>query len=213
MTGLKILLVDDHAVVRAGYRLLLTQCSRIEEVREATGGEQACQVYSEWCADVVVMDLSMPGIGGLEAIRRIRLRDSSARVLVFSIHDEPVYLKKALSAGASGYITKSSAADILVGATLAVADGETYVESGLGSIRGAPAGRDSPVEHIEQLSTREFDVFLLLARGFTVREISEELHLSYKTVANYNTAIKSKLGVATSAEMARLAIQKGLFQN
>lgn len=109
-----VMLVDDHAVVRAGYRLLLSQSENIEVVCEAERGEEACQFYTEWQPDVVVMDLSLPGIGGLASIRRISSRDPGAKVLVFSIHDELVYVLRALEAGAKGYITKSSAPETLV---------------------------------------------------------------------------------------------------
>lgn len=209
-----VMLVDDHAVVRAGYRLLLSQFNRIEVVCEAERGEEACQYYAESNPDVVVMDLSMPGIGGLTAIRRIRARDPEARILAFSIHDEPVYAERALEAGASGYITKSCAPEILVEAVLAVARNEHYIEREIAQRLAMQkiSGHDAAA-NLQTLSAREFDVFCLLARGRTPREIAEELRLSYKTTANYSTLIKSKLGVNTSAEMARLALQQGIFKD
>jgi two-component system invasion response regulator UvrY len=209
-----VMLVDDHAVVRAGYRLLLSLSKHIEIIREAERGEEACQYYAECRPDVVVMDLSMPGIGGLAAIRRIRARDPGARILAFSIHDESVYARRALEAGATGYITKSCAPEILVEAVLAVARNEHYVERdiaqrlALQKIEGLDAAAN-----LQTLSAREFDVFCLLAQGRTPREIAEELRLSSKTTANYSTLIKSKLGVNTSAEMARLALQQGIFKD
>jgi len=209
-----VMLVDDHAVVRAGYRLLLSQSQRIEVVREAERGEEACQHYAEALPDVVVMDLSMPGIGGLAAIRRIRARDPAARILAFSIHDETVYAERALEAGASGYITKSCAPEILVEAVLALARDEPYIEPEI-ALRLAlqkVKGRDSATS-LQTLSAREFEIFCLLARGRTPREVADELRLSPKTTANYSTAIKYKLGVNTTAEMARLAYQQGIFKD
>jgi len=208
-----VMLVDDHAVVRAGYRLLLGQSPRIEVVREAERGEEACQYYAECQPDVVVMDLSMPGIGGLAAIRRIRARDPAARILAFSIHDETVYAERALEAGAAGYITKSCAPEILVEAVQAIARGEHYIEQDIACRLAVQktTGLDAAAL-LQSLSAREFDVFCLLAQGRTPREVADELRLSYKTAANYSTQIKAKLGVNTTAEMARLAFQQGIFK-
>ena len=208
-----VMLVDDHAVVRAGYRLLLGQSGQIEIVNEAERGEEACQRYAECQPDVVVMDLSMPGIGGLAAIRRIRARDPKARILAFSIHNEAVYAERALEAGASGYISKSCAPEILVEAVLAVSRNEYYIEREIAQrlavqkVEGVDA-----TPNLQALSAREFEVFCLLAQGLTPREVAKELRLSYKTTANYSTLIKCKLGVNTTAEMARLAIQQGIFK-
>jgi DNA-binding NarL/FixJ family response regulator len=208
-----VMLVDDHAVVRAGYRLLLGQSPLIEVVREAERGEEACQYYAECQPDVVVMDLSMPGIGGLAAIRRIRARDPEARILAFSIHDETVYAERALAAGAIGYISKSCAPEILVEAVQAVARGGQYIEQDIARRLALQQGngRDAAAL-LQSLSAREFEVFCLLAQGRTPREVADELRLSYKTAANYSTQIKAKLGVNTTAEMARLAFQQGLFK-
>ena len=208
------MLVDDHAVVRAGYRLLLSQSGLIEIVREAERGEEACQQYAECKPDVVVMDLSMPGMGGLAAIRRILARDPDARILAFSIHDEAVYAERALEAGAYGYITKSCAPEILVQAVLAVARNEHYIEREIAQRldKKKVSGQDAAA-NLQTLSAREFDVFCLLAQGRTPREIAGELRLSYKTTSNYSTLIKSKLGVNTTAEMARLALQQGIFKD
>ena len=213
MSKITVMLVDDHAVVRAGYRLLLGQSPLIDVVREAERGEEACQYYAECQPDVVVMDLSMPGIGGLAAIRRIRARDPEARILAFSIHDETVYAERALEAGAVGYISKSCAPEILVEAVRTVACGGHYIEHDIARRLAAQkaTGLDAAAQ-LQSLSAREFDVFCLLARGRTPREVADELRLSYKTAANYSTQIKSKLGVNTTAEMARLAFQQGIFK-
>lgn len=211
---IRVMLVDDHAVVRAGYRLLLSQAENLEVAVEAESGEQACQLYAEQQPDVVVMDLSLPGIGGLAAIRRIRARDDGARILVFSIHDELAYVSRALEAGAKGYISKASAPDILLEAVLNIAAGGIYVEPGLAKRLGGQTVAGEPhTERLANLSAREFDVFCLLAQGHTTRQVADELCMSYKTAANYATAIRGKLGVSTTAEMARLAYQNGLLKS
>lgn len=204
MNKIKVLLVDDHAVVRAGFRLLLASSADIDVIAEAERGEQVCSFYEQFSPDVVVMDLSMPGIGGLEAIRRLCNREDSAKVLVFSIHDEAVYVEKALNAGAKGYITKKSAAEIMLEAVIKIAKEGYYIEQGLIS----QADKQTP---IDLLSAREFDVFRLLAKGMTARDIADQLCLSYKTVANYSTQIKAKLKVSSVAELAHMAIANGII--
>jgi DNA-binding NarL/FixJ family response regulator len=212
-TRIKVILVDDHAVVRAGFRMLLSTEAGIDVIAEADRGEAACQLYLEQQPDVMVLDLSMPGIGGLESIRRICSRDSNARVLVFSVHDEMVYVDRAMQAGARGYITKNSAHGILVEAIKLIAAGDIYIEQGL--IKNLPL-QHSENEYqaiIETLSAREFDVFLLLAKGLTAHKISDELCLGYKTVANYGTQIKSKLKVSSVAELAHIAMVLGMMKH
>jgi len=214
MSKITVMVVDDHAVVRAGYRLLLSQTENIEVVAEASRGEEACQCYAAIQSDVVVMDINLPGIGGLAAIRRICARDPNARILAFSIHDEPLYVQKALEAGAKGYVAKSCAPEILVDAVIEIASGKTYIDPDIAQrmvLQGA-AGTD-PAAALRSLSAREFDVFCLLAKGCTTREVAEELCLGYKTVANYITVLKSKLQVNTTAEMARLAYQHAILKN
>lgn len=206
-----VLLVDDHAVVRAGFELLLAASSDIAVIAEADRAEQACSLYLEKQPDVVVMDLSMPGIGGLDGIRRILHRDGGAKILVFSIHDETVYVDRALQAGARGYISKSSAPDILAEAILRVAAGEIYIEERLR--KPAAGNTETPPFDLSDFSPREFDVFCLLAKGMTVREIADELRLGHKTVANYSTQIRNKLHVATLAELAHIAIALGVMKS
>jgi two-component system invasion response regulator UvrY len=203
---IRVLLVDDHAVVRAGFRLLLASVDAIEVVAEASRCEEACKLYEDWRPDVAVMDLSMPGIGGLEGIRRITARDPEAKILVFSIHDEKVYVDRALAAGAKGYITKNSAPEILITAVQAIAGGGTYVEAGLNASGSFPFGQKDYRALLATLSPKEFDVFRLLAKGLTTHEAANELCLGVKTVANYSTQVKAKLKVHTAAELARLAI-------
>lgn len=197
----RILLVDDHAVVRAGFKMLLTTGHAIEIVAEAERGEQVVNLYAQKAIDVVVMDLSMPGIGGLETIHRLLQRFPDARVLVFSVHHEQVYVNRALKAGAYGYITKNSAPDILPAAIADVMSGKQYVEDGL---LQQTDGQDLQAI-IDAFSQREFDVFRQLAVGVPVQVIADELCLGYKTVANYATQIKKKLNVRSSAELLQIA--------
>ncbi|MGZ4979046.1 MAG: response regulator [Methylobacter sp.] len=210
---IKVMLVDDHAVVRAGFRMLLSAEAEIDVIAEAERGEAACQLYLDQQPDVVVLDLSMPGIGGLESIRRICNRDSQAKILVFSVHDERVYVDRAMNAGAKGYITKNSAPGILVEAIQKIAAGKIYIEQGLMK-NMPPQNSEADYQNIvDTLSPREFDVFLLLAKGLTVHKIADELCLGYKTVANYGTQIRSKLKVSTVAELAHIAMVLGIMKN
>ena len=207
---ISIILVDDHAVVRAGFKMLLAAGDMIDVIGEAARGEQAIQLYQELQPDMVVMDLSMPGIGGLEAIRRIVQRDPEALILVFSVHHEQVYIHRALAAGARGYITKNSAPEILTEAIAAILQGDEYIETGLikGSESHSPHNDIQAV--ISEFSPREFDVFNLLAQGLTVQKIAGQLCLGQKTVANYATQIKKKLQVSTTAELAHIAVNMGV---
>lgn len=208
---IKVMLVDDHAVVRAGYQMLLKNTPEIEVIAEASTGEEAYRLYTVHAPDVVVMDLSLPGIGGIEAIKRIHSRDSKARILVFSMHEEVIFVEQAIQAGASGYITKSTDPQLLVEAIKRLAIGEKYIDSDLAQRLAyeKSRGQDSP---LSDLSTREFEIFCMLAEGLNTSEIAKRLSLSYKTVANYSTQIKSKLDVATVADIARIAIRYNVIQ-
>ena len=213
MTGspLKVFLVDDHAVVRAGYRLLLENNPDIEVIAELKSGEEAHQQVLELKPDVVIMDLSMPGMGGLEAIKRIKAKSRKVRILVFTMHDNIAFVEHALNAGASGYITKSSAPNVLVKAVQRVAAGERYIDSQLEERLGVQQtlGKGSP---FSKLSKREFQVFCQFAEGFNATEIAEDLSLSVKTVANYQTQLKDKLGISSTSELVKLALSNGIIQ-
>ncbi len=212
MTNIKVLLVDDHAVVRTGFKLLLSAAvPNIQVVAEAERGEQAIQLYQQHRPDIIVMDLSMPGIGGLETIRRIIQRDEKANILVFSVHDELVYVQRALNNGAKGYITKNSAPDILPEAIATILQGENYIEKGL--LKQQEQTTDDYQKCIAEFSVREFDIFSLLAKGLTAHKIADELCLGYKTVANYITQIKKKLQVSSIAEIAHIAVMLGLLKH
>lgn len=207
----RVMLVDDHAVVREGYRNLLEDNDNIAIVGEAESGEIACKVYTDSQPDVVIMDLTLPGMSGLEAIRRILARDANARILIFSMHEDTVFVEQGLQAGAMGYITKSSSAEVLVEAVTQVAAGRIHIDQEIAQNLAVQKSRGKSTP-FAGLSTREFEIFCLLAEGANVANIAERLSLSYKTVANYSTQIKNKLNVSTTAELARLAIRHGIVK-
>lgn len=209
-----VLLVDDHSVVRAGYKAYLSLSDKIGSIYEADRGEAACQLYGRHKPDVVIMDLSMPGIGGLESIRRLARRDPECRILVFSIYNDVIYVTRALKAGAKGYISKDSQPDTLIAAVRQVAAGSTFIDPQIAQDFAGHLTANKRMEDsgsLELLSSREFDVFRLLAQGMTNRDIAEKLCLSYKTVCNHATAVKDKLGVKTLAELSLLAIRQGVI--
>jgi len=212
MAKIRIMLVDDHAVVRVGFRMLLNATSDIEVVDEADSGEAAYQRYPEVRPDVVVMDLAMPGIGGIEAVRRLLSRDAQARVLILSAHEDTAHLKRVLKVGALGYLSKRSAPEDLIGAVRAVAAGRIYLDADLArklAVQDLGGGTAGPVE---ALSEREFTVFIQLARGQSVNQIAETLCLSPNTVGTHLYNIKQKLGAANQAELALIAVRNGLIE-
>ncbi len=213
MTKISVLLVDDHAVVREGYKSYLSLSEKIGNVYEANSGETACQQYLQTPVDVVVMDLSMPGMGGLECIRRLLNRDSQCKILVFSIHNELTYATRAIKSGAKGYISKSSTPETLITAVNSIAQGQTYIEDVMAQQLAISMIKEQDDEYkIKALSPREFDVFCLLANGHNTREAAKKLHLSYKTICNHSTAIKDKLSVKTIAEFTLMATRLGLIK-
>lgn len=209
---IKILLVDDHAVVRTGFRLLLQSVPDLSVVCEAESGEAACQRYAEFTPDIVVMDLAMPGMGGLEALRRIRIRDPHARVLALSAHDDLMHARRALREGALGFLSKRSAPETLIEAVTTVAAGRRYIDASLAqklAIADLDGAAKSPVE---RLSEREFEVFIRLARGETVQRIADALKLSASTVGTHLYNVKQKLGVVNQSELTLIAIRHGLIE-
>jgi DNA-binding NarL/FixJ family response regulator len=208
-----VLLVDDHAVVRAGYKSFLSLSDKVGTIYEAERGESACQLYNQYQPDIVIMDLSMPGMGGFESIRRLVTRDARCKILVSSIHNELVYVTCAIKSGAKGYITKNNSPETLMTAVYQVASGNTFIEPALAQQLAINVASERGVSNqIEVLSPREFDVFCLLANGMTTRDAAEKLCLSYKTVCNHTTAIKEKLGIKTLAELALVATRQGLLE-
>jgi two-component system, NarL family, invasion response regulator UvrY len=208
---IRVLLVDDHAVVRTGFRLLLQSQPDINVVAEAQSGEAACQMYAELTPDVVVMDLGMPGMGGLEALRRIRARDSTARVLALSAHDDPMHARRALREGALGFLSKRSAPEALIEAIASLAAGRRYLDPNLAQKLALAEIEGATRSPIEQLSEREFEVFIRLAGGATVQKIADDLKLSASTIGTHLYNIKQKLGVVNQSELTLLAIRHGLI--
>lgn len=207
---IRVMLVDDHAIVRMGFRMLLGTPD-IEVVAEASSGEQACQDYAQVRPDVVVMDLSMPGMGGLEALRRLLAHDSKARVLVLSAHEATAYPQRALKAGALGYLSKRGAPDSLIDAVRVVAAGRRYVDAQMAQ-KLAIAQIEGEASPADMLSEREFAVFLQLAQGLTVAQIAEHLKLASSTVGTHLYNIKQKLSASNQAELTLIALRWGLIQ-
>jgi len=207
---IRVLLVDDHALVRMGFRMLLAD-AQCEVVAEVDSGEEACIAYPQVKPDVVVMDLSMPGIGGLEAVRRLLAQDPKARILALSAHEDTAHPRRVLRAGALGYLTKRSAPDTLIAAVSAVARGQRYMDPATAQAL-ALAQLEGDANPAETLSEREFSVFLQLARGQSVAQIAETLNLSPSTVGTHLYHVKQKLGASNQSELTLVALRWGLIQ-
>ena len=207
---IRVMLVDDHAVVRMGFRMLLSQ-ALMEVVGECDTGEQACAAYARIRPDVVVMDLSMPGMGGLEALRRLLAQDAQARILVLSAHEDSAHPQRVLRAGALGYLCKRSAPDALIAAVGAVAERRTYLDP-LTAKMLSLAQKKGQASPAQTLSEREFAVFIQLAQGRNVAQIAANLNLSPSTVGTHLYRVKQKLGAGNQAELTLAALQWGLLQ-
>jgi two-component system, NarL family, invasion response regulator UvrY len=205
-----VMLVDDHAVVRMGFRLLLSGTPDIEVIDEAQDGEEALRRCAMGLPDVLVMDLSMPGMGGLEAVSRLLARHPGLRILILSAHEDTIHPRRALKAGAAGYLTKRSAAEELIQAIRQVAAGKMYVEASLAQ-QMAVQQLSADQNPVDVLSAREFEVFIALAKGRSVNEIAEVLHLSPRTVGTHLYNIKQKLGANNQADIAIAALRAGLI--
>ncbi len=206
--AIRIVLVDDHAVVRAGYRRFLEQEPGYEVVAEAASGEEAYALLQAGTPNIVILDLSMPGQGGLSMLRRMKLRWPLVPVLVFSMHDNLAFAVQALRAGANGYITKGSAPKLMVSAVRSVVAGKLALSPDIEEkMARAASCRASPPTL--GLSSREFDIFRLIAGGSTHEEIASLLNLSLKTVANNHSLIRQKLGISTDIELFQIAVQCG----
>jgi len=207
-----IVLVDDHAVVRAGVRRLLEQEPLFEVIGEAESGEKAYQIFGELNPDVMVMDLSMPGMGGLEAIRRILMRYEKAKILVLSMHEDLSFANQALKLGAKGYLIKNALADDLVKSIETVSNGEVFLSAEIAK-KMAMQSISGDKDPIHELSAREFEIFRLLAEGLDIDAIASTLNISSKTVSNYQTMIKQKLDINSPVELIRYAIKTGVIKN
>jgi two-component system, NarL family, invasion response regulator UvrY len=207
-----IVLVDDHAVVRAGVRRLLEQEALFDVIGEAESGEKAYHMFGELKPDVMLMDLSMPGMGGLEAIRRILMRHVRARILVLTMHEDLSFANQALKLGAKGYLIKNTLGDDLVKSIQAVSRGEVFLSDEIAK-KMAMQSISGEQDPIHELSAREFEIFRLLAEGLEIDAIATTLNISSKTVSNYQTMIKQKLNINTPVELIRYAIKAGVIKN
>lgn len=204
---LSVLLVDDHAVVREGYRRLLERQGDIVVIGEAVDAATAHTLFCSLDPQIVVMDITLPGVSGLEAMRRMLTFKPDARVLIFSMHEDTIFARRALEAGAFGYVTKSSAPNVLVEAVHSVAVGKKYLSP---QIAQRLALNDSNASQAEDLSAREFEVLRQLAQGRSIKEIAETLGINPKTVANHQSVIKQKLGADTAIQLLKKASELGL---
>ena len=204
---MRVLIVDDHPIVRAGLRRLLA--AEPAEVREAVSGKEALRIFRGERPDLVILDLNLPEIGGLEIIRRLKTIDPAVRILVLSMHEDRIHATRALQGGAAGYVSKSAAPEELLDAVRCVAGGRTYVEREIAeelvfsSIRGSS-------HPLEGLSSRDLEILRLLARGRPLTQIADTLGIGYKTAANNCSQIKTKLRAGSTADLIRLAVQHGL---
>ena len=207
---MKVLVADDHAVVREGLKRILTQDRSIEVVAEAGDGAAALDRAREVDLDVVVLDMSMPGRGGLETLQELKRRWPQLGVLVLSMHPEDQYAVRVLREGADGYLSKESAAEELISALRKIHNGGKYVSSTLAERLAMTVERGFEGPPHERLSTREFQVLVLIAQGRTVTEVGDELHLSVKTISTYRSRILDKMGMKNNAELMHYAIEEGI---
>jgi two-component system, NarL family, invasion response regulator UvrY len=203
-----VLLVDDHAVVRAGYRRFLESDPHVMVVGEAANSLEALNLDRELRPDVIVLDVALPGVSGIETLRRILAGRPEARVLMFSMYADAIYAARALKSGALGYVSKASAPELLVEGVRAVAGGRQYISSDVSQSMSTTATRTSEIAR--SLSSREHEVLRLLAQGYDVGEVGEHLGVSAKTVANLQSSIKQKLGASSAFQLITIARQLGL---
>ena len=213
---IRVVLVDDHAIVRTGLKAVLAEAPEIDVVGEASGGYEAVDLLTRTAADVVVMDLSMSDGDGLTATREITATGDGTRVLVLTMHAEEAYLEAVLEAGASGYLGKANADRDLVEAVHAVARGEIFVQPTAARVlaQGARRRDEQATERAryERLTDREREVMRLIAEGYTAPEIGEQLAISPKTVDTYKQRVNDKLGLTHRADYVKLALKLGLLQ-
>ena len=207
--AVSVLLVDDHAVVREGYKRLLEKRGDIAVIGEAADAANAYEQFCKLAPQIVVMDIALPGVSGIDAMRRILAREPETRVLIFSMYEDAIFANRALRAGACGYVTKASAPNVLVEAVHAVARGKRYISTDIAqklALRNVVADTEAN----DGLSAREFEVLRLLVQGLSVRDIAQSMGLNPKTVANHQSAIKQKLGADTAVQLLRIAEGLGL---
>jgi DNA-binding NarL/FixJ family response regulator len=202
------MLVDDHRVVLEGYRRLIERDPALSIVAEAGNADSAYRAFCEHRPDVTVLDIAMPGISGIDAIRRILARDGAARIVVCSMYEDPIYAERSLENGATGYVTKARAADALVAAIKAVGQGERYLSEDIARTLADWQARGRSA--LAALNPREMEILRLLVGGATLQDIASTMNLSEKTVANYQTLIRQKLGARNAAQLVRVAARLGV---
>ncbi|WP_206812958.1 response regulator [Paradesulfitobacterium ferrireducens] len=214
MEKLTVVLVDDHQVIRKGLRLVLEDKGEIEVIAEASTGEEGIEICTRLGPDVAVMDLSLPGISGVEAIKRIKELNPKQRVLALTMHEDALFLEKVLSAGGNGFVLKRAADEELLAAIKAVCRGEVYIDTGLQAYLVTralkPEGQAKSRVTVE-LTAREKEILQLVALGHSNQEIAEKLIISVKTVENHKTRIKEKLGITSRSKLVRYAMDQGLI--
>jgi len=200
---IRLMIVDDHAVVREGYRRLLEREPDLQIVAEADSADSAYRWFCETRPQVVVLDIALPGASGFEAMRRMLVRDSQARVLICSMYEDPIYIERSFAFGASGYVTKASVGDVLPDAIRSVARGDRFLSSDAASALSSWKERERT--SLASLSARELEVVRQLADGATIPEAARALKLSEKTISNYQTVIRQKLGARNMAQLLMIA--------
>ena len=213
---IRVMIVDDHAILRAGLTMLVNTQADMEVVSEAADGVTAVQAATETRPDVALLDLTMPRVGGMEALREMARRCHGTRVLVLTMHEDPAYLRSALAAGASGYLLKKAVDSELIAAIRAVDRGGTFVDPRLADVLvqdvlAKKGARTDPKRPVRILSDRELQVLRLVALGYTSAQIAQRIHVGVKTVETYRSRVAEKLGLRTRRDVIRFAMQMGLL--
>jgi len=206
----KVMIADDHAMLRQGLRTMLEQVNH-QVLADALSGEEACLLVEKNHPDLLILDLDMPGIGGLETLKRILHRKPQMRVLIFSMHDDCIYATRAIQAGARGYVTKTEPPEVVLEAVQKILKGGRYINNELAQSLSM-YHLESQENPIQKLSPREFEVFRRIAQGEALAAIAKGMHIGYKTVANIQTSVRQKLGVETTGQVVHIAVRFGIIK-
>lgn len=217
MTKIRIVIADDHVVLRSGLRRLLNEQPDIEVIGEANDGNEAITRTEELTPDVLLLDITMPNLGGIDVIRIVKARMPKVAILVLTMHEDEGYFIEALKAGASGYVPKKAADTELIAAIRAVNRGEVFIYSSFAKtmvtrmFHGKSSYQEEAIDRYERLSRREQEVLKAVAQGYTNQQVANQLYLSVKTVETYKARIMEKLNLHSRAELVRFALQRGLL--